>query len=93
MAINNDICMALRGFPIRPKEYTLIGRNSVAKFFHNGREFHFELVPIGYNYYNYPLDKAEIEILEQHPTHRTLLDRFKTKKEALRRLEILLTTN
>lgn len=94
MAIKNDIYGALKGFTSRhhyKHEYTNVGSNKVCKFFHKGREIHFELVPTGYNRFHYPLDKAEIEILEQLPTHRICLGRFKTRKDAQRKLTEILT--
>ena len=95
MAIKNDIYGALKGFSMLAHfkhEYTNIGPHKVCKFFlNNGREIHYELIPIGYNYYHYPLDKAEIMILEQLPTHRISLGKFKTKKDAQKKLAEILT--
>ena len=49
-----------------------------------------ELVPTGYNRFHYPFDKAELEILQQMPTHRLCLGHYKTKKEALTHLKNIL---
>lgn len=93
MAIKNYIYGVIpKDFPQRPR-YGNVGPNPVAFFTRksDGAEIQLELVPVGHNFFRYPSTKADIEILQQFPTHRILLGKYKTRKEALASLTEILS--